>query len=398
MKTDVLVIGGGVIGLSIARNLSKSVKVAVIEKDLCGSHASGKNSGVIHAGIYYTPGSSKAKYSVLGNKKLSEYCKEKGIGFENIGKIIAPSGPEELSKIRELYQRSLLNGAPVKIIDYHEAKQIEPRIIQQEYYLWSPSTSIADNKGVIAALKQDCEGQGVKIIEGCKYLKNVEVPGSHMVYTSKEKIFAKFVINCAGAHADTVAQNFGFCKDYEILPFVGLYLHGKPGVEGFKTLVYPCPLGKNEFLGVHTTNTTKGVYMLGPTATPALWKEQYSVSDFDFYQTLKSLRRYFLCLLSPYRSFYLKLLTQEIRKYNKKNIVADTSKIVTGVHLQDYLKWGPAAVYPQVVRKSNSEMIGDFIVEGDEKSIHFINVVSPGWTSALAFTEDIASKIDLSKL
>ena len=270
MKTDILVIGGGIIGLSMAKILSSRGSVTLIDKDTCGFHASGRNSAVLHAGIYYTPGSSKAKYSVLGNQALTKYCLENGIGFHNLGTIIAPSGPSELQKIKDLYDRSILNGAPVKIIDYHEAKEIEPRIIQQEYYLWSPSTSIADNKGVIKSLKQDCESLGVKIIENCKYLKKIDVPGSHMIFTNKENIFAKFVVNCAGAYVDTVAKEFGFCKDYEILPFIGLYLHAKPGAPGFRTLVYPCPLGKNEFLGVHTTNTTSGVYMLGPSSTPAL--------------------------------------------------------------------------------------------------------------------------------
>ena len=399
MATDILVIGGGIIGLNMARLLSKSKhSVTLIDKDYCGSHTSGRNSAVVHAGIYYSPGGLKAKHSVLGNKAITEYCLEKGIGIKNIGKIIAPSGPHELDKIKNLYDISIKNGAPVKIIDYHEAKQIEPRILQQEFYLWSPSTSIADNKGVIKALKADCEAQGVKIIEDCKYLRKVDTPGSFLVYTNKERIPAKFVVNCAGAHVDQIAQEFGFCKDYECLPFIGLYLEGRQGTPGFNTLVYPCPLGKNEFLGVHTTNTISGIYKLGPTASPALWKEQYTYSTFSMYQLWRTLRRYTLCLLSPQRAFYLKLLKQEVRKYNKKNIVADTNMIVSGVKLEDYQKWGIPAIFPQVVNQKTCELIGDFIIEGDERSLHFINIVSPGWTSALSLTKEAVSRIDLNRL
>lgn len=398
MISDILVIGGGVIGLSMAKILSAQAKVTLIEKDTCGFHTSGRNSGVIHAGIYYTPGSAKAKYSVLGNQALTKYCKEKEIICKNIGKIIAPRSSEELEKIDKLYQNALTNGAPVKIIDYHEAKQIEPRILQQERYLWSPSTSIADNKGVIRALKADCEKNGVKIIENCKYLRKVDENACHKVFTSKDPILCKFVVNCAGLYVDKVAKDFGFCEDYELLPFIGLYLLGKPGIQGFKTLVYPCPLGKNEFLGVHTTNTVQGNYMLGPTATPALWREQYSLDTFSLIESLQSIRRYFLCLLSPSRAFYLKVLREEIRKYRKKNIVSDTSRIVSGLELEDYLEWGPPAVFPQLVRKKDSELISDFNIQGDHRSIHFINIVSPGWTSALAFTEDISKTIDLKSL
>lgn len=398
MKTDILIIGGGVIGLSMARYLGRLAKVTVIEKDYCGAHASGRNSGVVHAGIYYTPGSSKAKYSVLGNKMLTEFCKEKGVAYENIGKIIAPNSDEELPKIQELYERSLKNGAPVKIIDYHEAKQIEPRIIQQQKYLWSPSTSIADNKGVVKALKDECISIGVKIIEDCKYVGNTEVPKAYMVRTSKDTILAGYVVNCAGLYADFVAKDFGVGLNYEVLPFIGLYLYGKPGTEGFKTLVYPCPLGKNEFLGVHTTNNTKGIYMLGPTATPALWREQYSLNTFSLYETWRSLRRYALCITSSTRSFYIKLLKQEVRKYSKKNIVEDVSRIVTGVKLEDYKTWGPPAIFPQIVNSTTSELVGDFVVETTPRSLHFVNIVSPGWTSSLAFTKDMVEKIDLSKL
>lgn len=174
MRFHYLVVGGGVIGLSLARNLARrGASVGLIEKDTCGAHASGRNSGVVHAGIYYEAGSAKAKYSVLGNRMLTDYCREKGLPFQNIGKIIAPKGDHQLPIIDDLHRRSLANGAPVKVIDYHEARDIEPRIKEQQKYLWSPSTSIGDNKAVIKALKQECEALKVTIMENCKYLKKV---------------------------------------------------------------------------------------------------------------------------------------------------------------------------------------------------------------------------------
>lgn len=135
MITDFLVVGGGIIGLSMARIMSRQGKVILIDKDYCGAHASGRNSAVLHAGIYYPNGSAKAIHSVKGNQLLTEYCKSRGIGFDNLGKIIAPKDDSELSVIESLYERGTKNGAILKIIDYHEAKHIEPRILKQDKYL-----------------------------------------------------------------------------------------------------------------------------------------------------------------------------------------------------------------------------------------------------------------------
>ena len=187
MRFHYLVIGGGVIGLSLARNLARrGAAVGLIEKDYCGAHASGRNSGVIHAGIYYDAGSAKAKYCVQGNQMLTDFCKSRGLPFQNIGKIIAPKDDSEAPAIDLLYQKSVANGADVKIIDYHEAKSIEPRIKPQLKYLWSPATSIGDNKAVIEALKTDCGVSKVTIMENTKYLQRL-AQGSNYVRVKTSK-------------------------------------------------------------------------------------------------------------------------------------------------------------------------------------------------------------------
>jgi len=395
MKSDILVIGGGVIGLSMAKHLSKRASVTLIEKNHCGAHTSGRNSGVIHAGIYYTPGSAKAKYSVLGNKALSNFCLEKGVGFNNLGKIISPANDVQVPKIRQLYERALQNGAKVELIDYHQAKEIEPRIRKQELYLWSPLTSIADNKGVIKALKQECTENNVQILENCQYLSKVsQSQNSTVVNTSKGKIEARFVVNCAGLYTDKIAQDFGFGKDYQILPIVGLYVKAREGIRGFNTLVYPVPIGENQFLGVHTTNQVNGGFTLGPTATPALWREQYSFThNFKSQELLETLYRYTKCVVSSNRGIYLKILKEELRKYFKKNIVSDCDQLVEELKTEDFLEWGPPGIFPQLVDKKTCSLIQDFKIERDEHSLHFLNIVSPGWTSALAFTQDVADSI-----
>ena len=150
--SDFLIIGGGIIGLSLAQLLGKTAQVTLIEKDYLGAHASTHNSAVIHGGIYYPNGSLKSKYWVRGNKLLTDFWKEHAIRINNLGKIIAPRENSEIPQLEELYAKAVRNGAEVKIIDYHEAKEIEPRIVEKEKYIWSPRTSVADNLAVIKTL------------------------------------------------------------------------------------------------------------------------------------------------------------------------------------------------------------------------------------------------------
>lgn len=394
MRFHYLVVGGGVIGLSLARNLARrGAAVGLIEKDFCGAHASGRNSGVIHAGIYYDANSAKAKYCVQGNQMLTEYCQSKGLPFQNIGKIIAPKNDSEAPAIDLLHKKSVANGAAVKIIDYHEAKSIEPRIKQQLKYLWSPATSIGDNKAVIEALKTDCVAGKVTIMEGTKYLQRL-VQGSNYVRvkTSKGDITTNFLVNCAGVYTDKIAHEFGFGLEYAMLPFKGVYLYGKPGIEGFRTLVYPCPT--EEFLGVHTTNTTTGEIKLGPTAIPIFWREHYSgLENFNFEEVKEVLKLYACCLQSKDYRLYQSLLFKEIRKYIRYNLVADIKPMLERVYTRDYPKWGNPGIFPQLVHKKTGLLKSDFVIEHDETSMHLLNIVSPGWTSALAFTAAVEKLI-----
>lgn len=173
IRSDFLIIGGGIIGLTLARQLIGRGSIALIEKDFCGAHTSGRNSAVVHAGLYYKQGTLPARLCVRGNQLLKAYCQEHGVAFQNIGKIVAPIDDSETEYVNKLYLNSLANGAPAQLIDYKEAFEIEPRIVPKSSYVWSPSTSIADNKGLIEALKKEVKAKGVRIYEGTKYLKRL---------------------------------------------------------------------------------------------------------------------------------------------------------------------------------------------------------------------------------
>jgi len=390
--TSVMICSFGIIGLTLARQLIGRGSIALIEKDFCGAHASGRNSGVVHAGLYYKQGTLPARLCVKGNAMLKAYCLENKVPFQNIGKIVAPKDDSEVEFVHKLYQNSLRNGAPAHLIDYDEAKEIEPRIIRKEKYVWSPSTSIAGNKELIAALKNEVISKGVKVYEGTQFVKKLkQTATSTEILTNKGKAYSNLVINCAGTYTDKIAQDFGFGLNYKIMPMRGFYLYGHRQVEGFKTLVYPLPLGDGSMLGVHTTNTVSGRFNLGPTALPGLWREQYGgLQNFSLIECLNSLSIYLNCIRSPDLRLYKHMLLEEVKKLSRKYVVNDVATMVHGLNLPDYQEWGPTGIFPQLVDTANYQMVKDFIVEGDHLSKHLLNVVSPGWTCSFALAEELS--------
>ncbi len=393
LKSDFLVIGGGVIGISIARYLRKryqGASVSLIEKEsMCGSHASGRNSGVLHAGFYYTPDSLKAKFTRQGNERLTRYCEDKKLPLNRCGKLVVAKNAKELPALDELLRRGQVNGIEIHMVTAEEAREIEPRVKTWERALFSPTTATVDPTMVMSAMKEDAETEGVRVYTGHQYLG---CEGT-IVKTSCDRFDTGYVVNAAGLYADTIARDFGFSQRYRILPFKGLYLYSEELEGAIRTNIYPVPDLRNPFLGVHFTVTSAGKAKIGPTAIPAFWRENYNgMENFHVNEFLEILGRGSSLMASSGFDFR-RLAMEELRKYSKSHMVTLASELASGVRQEHYRRWGRTGIRAQLLDIESKKLEMDFVIEGDRRSVHVLNAVSPAFTCSLPFSEYVGEKI-----
>lgn len=380
-------------GVSIARELkrrSQDAKVILIEKEVeCGLHASGRNSGVLHAGFYYTADSLKAKFTRQGNILMTEYCDAKKLKINKCGKLVVAKNKSELVYLDELLKRGEKNGVPLQAITEAEAKAIEPRVKTCGRAIFSPTTSSVDPMEVMMSFKADAIQEGIEIHTGVRYVGR----SGKAVLTSTGKYEAGYVVNVAGLYADKIGQDYGFSRNYRILPFKGLYLYSEEPPEALHTHIYPVPDLRNPFLGVHFTLTPAGRFKIGPTAIPAFWREQYAgLGNFDFGEFFEIVTRQLG--LFVYSNFDFKqLAAEEIRKYSRPRLVSLASSLLEGVKVENYRKWGKPGIRAQLLNIKEKKLEMDFVLEGDNKSMHVLNAVSPAFTCAIPFSEHICDGI-----
>ena len=402
---DYLCIGGGIIGLTTARALSRKfphAKIALIEKESdVAFHASGRNSGVLHAGFYYTPDSFKAKFTRDGNARMKEFCREQGLKLNECGKVVVAKSPDQLAGLEELKRRGDANGVELEWVSGKELEEIEPLAKTYEKALYSPSTAVVDPVEVCAAIKKELLFRGVSLffktpflgIEGSVH-KDVCPPVTDTrgqrkkgaVVSKYEKFHADFVINAAGLYADSVAKHYGFGANYVLIPFKGLYIKCERGVS-FKTNIYPVPKLSQPFLGEHVTLMVDGTVKLGPTAVPAFWREQYQGWDrFNFKEFLEILKfnsKLFITNSNGFRDLAL----DEIKKYDKRNLVQRIKNLVKPFDDDLCHTWSKPGIRAQLVDKKTLKFVQDFVVEGDEHSLHVLNAVSPSFTCSFPIAE-----------
>lgn len=390
---DFLVIGGGILGLAVARELKRrhpNARIVVIEKEIeCGAHASGRNSGVLHAGFYYTAESLKARFTRIGNERLTRYCESKRLAIRKCGKLVVAQDASDLPQLDELLRRGKLNGVRLESVSADEARKIEPRVKTFERALYSPATSSVDPLAVTLAMKEDALAEGVEVHVRTAYLGR----RGTAVRTTQGEYDAGFVLNAAGLYADRVALDFGFSQGYRILPFKGLYLYSEEPAGAFRTNIYPVPDLRNPFLGVHFTIRVDGKAKIGPTATPAFWREQYDgLGGFRARECAEILFREAGLFFSAGFDFR-RLAVEEMLKMSRSRMVALASRLAEGVRASDYVHWGKPGIRAQLVdvRKKKLEM--DFVLEGDAFSLHILNAVSPGFTCALPFAEYVCDQV-----
>jgi L-2-hydroxyglutarate oxidase len=393
---DVVVVGAGVIGISTAWAIKKSkpkVRVLVVDKEnVSGKHASGRNSGVIHAGFYYSPDSLKAKFCLKGNQQLSSLVARHKIPILKCGKVVVTRNASEEAQMEKLFARGIANGVKIQVLPKKALREIEPFAATFENFLWSPNTSVSDPGLVIEAMQKEATGVGVEF--------RFDSDFSFSEFNAKingETVSFGHLVNCAGSYALDVAKDYEFGNQYLTLPFMGRYLKTNEKNLKLRTLIYPVPHPVNPFLGVHLTRTIDGNVKIGPTAIPLFGKEQYSLfKGIKITEIIESARG-LLSLIKGQTHDVSEILVSEMPKIITKNLIKEVSSIAPQIYTSKGWKPAPAGIRAQLVNTLNGELVQDFILEGDDRSTHVLNAVSPGWTSAIPFGEYIAERV-LNKL
>lgn len=396
-NADFLIVGAGVIGMFTAYNILEKYqnkkKIIIIDKENeIGVHASGKNSGVIHAGIYYVSNSLKAKFCIEGNRFLTDYCIKNGIPLNKVGKLIVPTCSEGLQRLHDLYDRAKINGAEVELISQKQAKEIEPKVKVFEKAIWSPKTSTIDPVKLIHKLYKQLLDKGVSFLFNCKILSLQPLENKILLNTQGKNVEltwdSKF-INCAGLYADIIAKKLGLARNYVILPFKGIYYQVNKKI--LNTNVYPVP-NSRYFLGVHWTvyeDKTK----IGPNAFPALWRENYQgLQNFSLSELIQTITLNTMLLIKD-REYRINAL-REIKKMRKQNFIKEAFKLIEIDSIQninDFIKVTPG-IRAQILNLKDFKLEEDFLIETTENSIHILNIVSPGLTASYPLTKMIVEK------
>ena len=396
MKCDVAIIGAGILGLAIANELLQNeprMKVVVFEKEPeVGFHASGRNSGVIHSGFYYSPNSLKAKFCRDGNIALKQLCERNGIPVRETGKVVVARNDAEVEILQSLLERGHSNNVPLELLPSSQLASYEPLAITHKNFLWSPSTAVADPKQVIQALSQEVKNKGGEILLG----REIEVLPGGEVRLENRKIQAMHFVNAAGNQADRISHKFDVGNEYSILPFIGMYRSTSERMLPLRTLVYPVPHPLNPFLGVHFTVTTNGKVKIGPTSIPVLGREQYSLRESWNLRDVENI------LLSAYKFMagnpknFVNLINSELPKFMTSKLVGGASVLVPDAKGIKHWDRMPAGIRSQLLHNPSKSLEQDFVVRNGYSSTHILNAVSPGWTSSIPFAKWITSQYILA--
>lgn len=382
---NILIVGAGITGLATARELVKRGvdEILIIDKEQSlGAHASGRNSGVLHAGIYYSPGTNKARFCVEGNRLMKDYCRERGLTLRERGKVIVPSNDEKEEALEELKRRADSSGARSSIIDSKELLEIEPYAAPGRKALYSPDTAVVDPVEVLNELRRELEEGGkVKFIFGAPFSG---MEGSHTAVTGAGKIKFGKLLNAAGTFADKVAAAFGVGVRYRVLPFKGTYKKLRKDKSILvRGNIYPVPDLRNPFLGVHFTRSAGDDVYLGPTAIPVLGREEYGFMDDLSLESLSILFRDGVLFFSN-GAFRGAALT-EIRKYSASYLLSEARGLVPSVGIDDIEDTPKCGIRPQLVDWETKELVTDFVVVKEGDSLHILNAISPAFTCSMAF-------------
>ncbi|MCJ7730283.1 MAG: L-2-hydroxyglutarate oxidase [Sedimentisphaerales bacterium] len=390
---DIVIIGGGIVGLASAYKIALSrpdIRLAVLEKEpKLASHQTGHNSGVIHSGLYYKPGSAKAKTCTDGRKQLVAFAKQYGIPYEICGKIIVATHQKELPGLERIFNNGIQNGIEsIQKISPAEIKQIEP-FCAGIAGIKVPCTGIIDFVTVANKLAELIKRQNPenKILTSHKVVGFDKRVDCTDVLTSQGTVSSRFVINCAGLQSDTIARLDGINIKMRIVPFRGDYYDLKIEAQGtVKNLIYPVPDPTFPFLGVHFTRMIKGGVECGPNAVFSFKREGYGKLDFNLRDTWESLT--YLGTLKLFFKHWRYGLGEYVRAFSKKLFVRQLQRLVPSISKEDLVP-GNSGVRAQAVG-ANGSPIDDFVIEPHGNTIHVLNAPSPAATACLAIADHIS--------
>ncbi|MBW4483223.1 MAG: L-2-hydroxyglutarate oxidase [Tildeniella torsiva UHER 1998/13D] len=390
---DYAIIGGGIVGLATAMKLSQmlpSAKITVIEKESSWAyHQTGNNSGVIHSGIYYKPGSFKAKFSRAGCQSMVDFCRQHDIPYDVCGKVIVATQEKELPLLENLFQRGLQNEIPVTKITPEQVKEVEP-YVNCIAAVKVDSTGIVNYKAVCQKYIEIIQEFDNDLRLNTKVLGISLEPQNVVLETNKGTIKAKFLINCAGLFSDRVAQMANLKPSAKIVPFRGEYYELVPEKRHMvNTLIYPVPNPSFPFLGVHFTKMIDGSVHAGPNAVLSMKREGYKKTDFDL-KDFAEVMAYpgFWKLASKHADEGVREI---VRSFSKAAFVKSLQRLIPEVRSEDVVPTH-AGVRAQALM-NNGSLVDDFLIVNGERSIHVLNAPSPAATSSLEIGKEVASQV-----
>lgn len=397
---DFVVVGAGIVGLSIARELHArhpQQSICVLEKEPdTGKHASGRNSGVLHSGIYYAPGSMKARVSVEGRRLMTQYCDENKLPIVRAGKVILPVRPDDDRQLDILLSRAKANDVRAELLDQEQLREVEPKahsITGKALYV--PDACVVDPKAILHHIVEDLRSRNVEIRFGTP-VTSVNAKDSE-VAAGEDSLSFGHLFNAAGAYADVVAKGFGVGSHYTILPFRGLYYRVDPAAEmHIQHLIYAVPDLRVPFLGVHYMRTVSGDVFLGPTVIPAFGRENYTFfQGLNLYDTSEILVRIAQQYARNNQGFR-RLVHQESLRFLRHYFAQAAQALTPDIRPKHLLACDKVGIRAQLLDTRSKELVMDFLIEGTSNSTHVLNAVSPAFTSSFAFSRLVLDQSALS--
>lgn len=393
---NVAIIGAGIVGLTSARTLLENgeFNITIFEKETdFGVHASGRNSGVLHCGIYYPNDTLKAKFCATGSQMMLEYAKSRGIEFNQSGKLILATNDKEMIGLKRVQNNAIDNNIQHQLVNGKEILEIESFANPDAIGIYCPTTAVINPKNVLLSLVDELRSRNVKLNLGAK----VEVVHKNHIETSAGDFKFDYLINCAGSYADVYAKQQGLAKDLVLLPFKGRYLKlSKDDAHKIRANIYPVPNVDLPFLGVHLTKSIDGDVYIGPTAIPAFGRENYGgIEGMNLHESLPVFTNLLELYLRNTNNFR-KLVHLEFGKYFDGNMIAAAEKLMPGILDCKIESTSKVGIRPQLVNTQTKQLEMDYKILKTNNSTHVLNAISPAFTCSFAFANQIIHETGLT--